>query len=158
FELAYFDPATLGFDAAAMPVSFAVSQLFGGQPEIGTTGPQAFYVLHLIFYLGFLGTVAFFAYWIATGGKHIHLIGATSNVFFRKLEPKGSLYPIDLENEEAEYFGASKMEDLSWKQLLDAYACTECARCEHYCPAFNTGKELNPMMIVQKIKSHLKEK
>jgi len=158
FELAYFDPETLAFDAAAMPVSLAVSQIFGGQPAPGTTGPDAFYILHLIFYLGFLATVAFFAYWIATGGKHIHLIGATSNVFFRKLEPKGSLYPIDLENEEAEYFGASKMEDLSWKQLLDAYACTECARCEHYCPAFNTGKELNPMMIVQKIKAHLKEK
>jgi Fe-S oxidoreductase len=50
------------------------------------------------------------------------------------------------------------MEDLTWKQLLDTYACTECGRCEHYCPAFNTGKELNPMMIIQKLKTHVKEK
>lgn len=158
FEIAYFDPAGLGFDAAATPVALGVSQIFGGQPDIGSTGPAIFHTFYLSFYLTFLATVAFFAYWISTGGKHIHLIGATSNVFFRKLEPNGALYPLDLEDEEAEYFGASKMEDLSWKQLLDAYACTECARCEHYCPAFNTGKELNPMMIVQKIKGHLKEK
>ena len=158
FEIAYMEPSALGWDAGYTPVALAVASLFGGQPEVGANGPEIYHLLFTVFYLLHIGVIAFFAYWISTGGKHIHLIGATSNVFFRKLDPKGALYPIDLEDEDVEYYGASKMEDLSWKQLLDAYACTECARCEHYCPAFNTGKELNPMMIVQKLKGHLKEK
>ena len=91
-------------------------------------------------------------------GKHLHLIGAMPNVFFRKLEPDGSLYPIDLEDEEAESFGVGRVEELSWKQLLDTYACTECGRCQHYCPAYNTGKPLNPMMIIHKIKDQIRVK
>lgn len=158
FEIAYEPAEKLGWDVAYTPVSLAVAALLGGPYEGASHGPEAYHIAFTAFYLAHLGVVAFFAYWISTGGKHIHLVGATSNVFFRKLEPKGSLYPLDLEDEDAESFGAGKMEDLSWKQLLDAYACTECARCEHYCPAFNTGKELNPMLIVQKLKTHLKEK
>lgn len=158
FEIAYEPAEKLGWDVAYTPVSLAVAALLGGPYEGASHGPEGYHIAFTAFYLAHLGVVAFFAYWISTGGKHIHLVGATSNVFFRKLEPKGSLYPLDLEDEDAESFGAGKMEDLSWKQLLDAYACTECARCEHYCPAFNTGKELNPMLIVQKLKTHLKEK
>ena len=158
FEIAYEPAAALSWDVEWTPVSLAVANVLGGQPAAGTHGPEAFHYVFAFFYLAHLGVVTFFAYWISTGGKHIHLVGATSNVFFRKLEPKGSLYPIDMENEDVESYGVGKLEDLSWKQLLDAYACTECARCEHYCPAFNTGKELNPMLIVQKLKSHLKEK
>lgn len=56
-----------------------------------------------------------------------------------------------------QYLGARKVQDLSWKQLLDTYACTECGRCEHYCPAYNTGKPLNPMMIIHNVKDALKE-
>lgn len=91
-------------------------------------------------------------------GKHLHLIGAMPNVFFRKLGPLGALKPIDMEDENIESYGAAKVEDLSWKQLLDTYACTECGRCEHYCPAFNTGKALNPMMVIHKLKDHMREK
>lgn len=159
FEIAYEEPvAGLGWTAAYTPVAAFFASFLGGQPAPGETGPAIYHLLFTVFYIAHVGVIAFFAYWISTGGKHIHLIGATSNVFFRKLEPSGAIYPIDMENEDVEYYGASKMEDLSWKQLLDAYACTECARCEHYCPAFNTGKELNPMILVQKIKAHLKEK
>lgn len=108
------------------------------------------YILHLLI-------VAFLANYIPFG-KHLHLIGAMPNVFFRKLEPSGALYPIDMEDENIESYGAAKIEDLSWKQLLDTYACTECGRCEKYCPAYNTGKALNPMMIIHKVKDHLREK
>lgn len=148
--------AQLGWDPAYSPFSTAVAWLMGG--AFSKPGNEMFHGLYVAMYFAHLGVVVFFANWIATGGKHLHLLGATSNVFFRKLEPKGSLYPIDLEDENAESFGAGKIEDLSWKQLLDTYACTECGRCEHYCPAFNTGKELNPMMIIQKLKTHVKEK
>lgn len=146
----------LGFDPVWAPISGMIASALGGAYALSDSG--AAHNIQLAFYCAHLLVIVVFANWIATGGKHLHLIGATSNVFFRKLEPRGALYPIDLEDENATSFGAGKLEDLSWKQLLDAYACTECARCEHYCPAFNTGKELNPMMIIQKLKAHIKDK
>ncbi len=108
-------------------------------------------------YWAHIAIVVFFANYIPFG-KHLHLIGAIPNIFFRKLEPKGAVYPIDMEDMTIETYGAQKVEDLHWKQLLDTYACTECGRCEHYCPAYNTGKPLNPMMIIENIKGHLREK
>ncbi len=150
------DADYLGFAPPWAPISGMIASLWGGAYMLQDS--HFAHVLQVFFYCAHLAVIVTFANWIATGGKHLHLLGATSNVFFRKLEPRGALYPIDLEDENAESFGAGKLEDLSWKQLLDAYACTECARCEHYCPAFNTGKELNPMMIIQKLKAHIKEK
>ncbi|MCA9771753.1 MAG: 4Fe-4S dicluster domain-containing protein [Myxococcales bacterium] len=93
--------------------------------------------------------------------KHIHLLGAIPNVFFRKLEsdrPAGALNMMDLEDENAESFGVSKIEEFSWKRLLDTYACTECGRCQENCPAYNTGKPLNPKLLILDMKHHLQHK
>jgi Fe-S oxidoreductase len=108
------------------------------------------YWLHIAIVIGFANYIPF--------GKHLHLIGAMPNVFFKKHEPKGSLSHIDMGDESIMEFGAKNVEDLEWKQLLDSYACTECARCEAYCPAYNTGKPLNPYMIIHKIKDTLKDR
>src|SRR5207237_1080001 len=80
--------------------------------------------------------------------KHLHIIVAIPNVFFRKLGPKAGamLAPIDLEH--AEHYGVSQVTQWSWKNLLDLYSCTECGRCQEQCPAFLTGKPLNPKMII----------
>lgn len=145
----------LGWTPSFTPFALVTANLLGGVGSNIDSG--GFHILSKSMFLAHLGIVVFFANYIPRG-KHLHLLGAMPNVFFRKLEPNGALYPIDLENENAEYFGASKLEDLSWKQLLDTYACTECGRCEHYCPAFNTGKELNPMQIIHKLKDHIKDK
>ncbi len=145
----------LGWTPSFTPFALLTAKLLGGVGSNIDSG--GFHILSKSMFLAHLGIVVFFANYIPRG-KHLHLLGAMPNVFFRKLEPNGALYPIDLENENAEYFGASKLEDLSWKQLLDTYACTECGRCEHYCPAFNTGKELNPMQIIHKLKDHIKDK
>ena len=59
-------------------------------------------------------------------------------------DKKYGLKPINLEDENAEQFGAADVEHLTWKQLLDGYACTECGRCTAACPAANTGKLLSP--------------
>ena len=149
--------AELGWNRSFTPIAnWTNGWLFGGAFQghevAGWAKPLVFvcFSLHILI-------VAFFANWVPRG-KHMHVFTAMPNVFFRKLEPAGALYPLDLEDEEAEYFGASKLEDLSWKQMLDAYTCTECCRCEHYCPAYNTGKALNPMEIVQKIQLHMREK
>jgi Fe-S oxidoreductase len=68
------------------------------------------------------------------------------------------LKPLDLEDEEAEQFGVADVEDLTWKQLLDGYACTECGRCTSVCPAANTGKPLSPREIIVNIRKRTEEK
>ena len=163
-EIAYYPAGLaageLGWNPSWTPVALATSYLLAGGPlpaEAADTGAAWLKVVYGVNYMLHIGIVVFFANYIPRG-KHLHLLGAMPNVFFKKLEPIGTVYPIDFENEEAETFGAAKIEDLTWKQLLDTYACTECGRCEHYCPAFNTGKELNPMMIIHKLKDHIKEK
>src|SRR3989442_15757495 len=87
--------------------------------------------------------------------KHIHIIFAIVNTFFMDLTPKGALKTVDLETSET--FGVNRVEQLSWRQLLDGYACTECGRCTAACPANATGKPLNPMRIITNIRDTLNE-
>lgn len=77
--------------------------------------------------------------------KHFHVITALPNIFFRKLDPPGKLRTFDIEKAaETEKFGVSKFEDLTWKQRLDIFTCTECGRCREVCPTHLTGKPLTP--------------
>src|SRR5437773_4616335 len=87
--------------------------------------------------------------------KHIHIIFAIVNTFFMDLTPRGALKTIDLEKTET--FGVNRVEQLSWRQLLDGYACTECGRCTAACPANATGKPLNPMRIITNMRDTLNE-
>jgi len=79
-----------------------------------------------------------------------HIIVSTVNVFFRNLEPRGALAPIDLEK--AETFGVAKIEDFSWKHLLDLDACIRCGRCQDNCPAHLSSKPLSPKKVIQDLK------
>ena len=86
--------------------------------------------------------------------KHLHIVTTLPNVFFRKQTPRGQLSLIeDIENQET--FGAASLRDLSWKQLLDGYTCTECGRCSDNCPALATGKPLDPQRIVLDVRDQL---
>lgn len=85
-----------------------------------------------------------------------HIIVSTVNVFFRSLEPRGALLPIDLENTET--FGAGKIEDFTWKHLMDLDACTRCGRCQDNCPAYLSGKPLSPKKVVQDLRDNLLER
>lgn len=92
------------------------------------------------------GVILFFLVLIPRS-KHLHLLGAMPNVFFRRFTPKGALPAMDfdeLEAEGAESFGVSRAEEFTWKQLLDTYACTQCGWCNEYCPANLTAKPLAP--------------
>ncbi|RDV39028.1 (Fe-S)-binding protein [Bradymonadaceae bacterium TMQ3] len=154
-EIAFISVENQAHDAQWTPVALFTStilQSLGASPQ----SEGMFWIYHVSYWLH-IGIVVAFANYIPFG-KHLHLIGAIPNIFFRKLEPSGALYPIDMEDENVESFGAARVEDLRWKQLLDTYACTECGRCEHYCPAYNTGKALNPMAVIHNIKEHLREK
>ncbi|HOV98812.1 MAG TPA: heterodisulfide reductase-related iron-sulfur binding cluster [Bacteroidota bacterium] len=106
--------------------------------------------MHIVLVLGFLNYLPY--------SKHLHIITAIPNVFFSSLQPRGALKPINLEEEGVEKFGVCDVEDLTWKQLLDGYTCTECGRCVEACPANVTGKQLAPRAIMMNIRKRLVEK
>ena len=105
---------------------------------------------HMVIALGAITYVSL--YW----NKLWHIIVSPLNVFFRSLEPRGALVPIDLET--AESFGAAKIEDFTWKQLMDLDACTRCGRCQDICPAYSSGKPLSPKKITQDLRGSLLER
>jgi Fe-S oxidoreductase/nitrate reductase gamma subunit len=82
-----------------------------------------------------------------------HMITSPMNMYLRDRErPKGAMRPMpNLMETELETFGASTVEDFTWKQLLDTDACTICGRCTSVCPAHATGKPLDPREIVLKV-------
>lgn len=84
--------------------------------------------------------------------KLTHIIVSPINVFFKTSRPKGALSPINLEA--TEFFGVGKVENFTWKQILDLDACTSCGRCQDRCPAYLSGKPLSPKKIVQDLKNH----
>lgn len=102
--------------------------------------------LHLCFWLA-LGTIlAFIPYFLYS--KHIHLVFAPLNFLFKpERRSIGELGSLDFEDESVEQFGATRLEDLGWEQLMDAYACIMCYRCQQVCPAYDTGKVLSPAAL-----------
>jgi Fe-S oxidoreductase len=84
-------------------------------------------------------------------------------VFFSNTKPRGTLRPlkIDMEaleaSDEMPVLGAASLTDLTWKQNLDLYTCTECGRCQNVCPAWNTGKPLSPKLLIMNLRDHLFE-
>ena len=103
--------------------------------------------------------LAFLVY--ITYSKHLHIVTSVFNVLFTSERPKGALKPMHLDLEEMseeDTFGAAKITDLSWKQLLDTMTCTECGRCQSVCPAWNTGKPLSPKLLVMDLRDALFER
>ena len=114
--------------------------------------------------LGFVATVGAVAWWahnlsvlvmlnFLPLAKHFHVITSLPNVFFQKLEPLGALSKQDLEN--ATTFGASHIDQFTWKQVLDMFSCTECGRCSSQCPATATGKPLAPRQLLLDLRDYL---
>ena len=103
--------------------------------------------LHYAIILGFLVYIP--------RSKHLHILASPFNVLFKSLAPKGALNLID--PEKAETIGASKIQDFTWKQLLDLYACAVCGRCHASCPATLSGKPLSPREVILNLKDHLLE-
>ncbi|WP_139990724.1 (Fe-S)-binding protein [Paenibacillus paridis] len=142
-------------EAGYAPVSAPLAALLEGAgirpgSAAADVGLEVFWWLHLLVLLSFLVYVP--------QSKHFHLLTAPVNLWFRRSTPPGRLVPLDLEDEEAESFGAGKVEDFTQKQLLDLYACVECGRCTNVCPASSTGKLLSPMHLIVKLRDHLTEK
>src|SRR5439155_11705 len=116
---------------------------------------RLFLFAHLLLILAFLAYIPY--------SKHLHIFVSAINVFFANTQARGKLrtIPIDLDAVSAEgtelHLGAGTIEDLTWKERLDLYSCTECGRCQNACPAWNTGKPLSPKLIVMNLRDHLFE-
>jgi len=89
--------------------------------------------------------------------KHTHLLACPFNEFFLSLKPRGELTTLDLEDEEAESFGVAKIDEFTWKDLLDLYSCIECGRCQDNCPAHLSEKPLTPKGLIVDLQHHLLE-
>ncbi|HYA01354.1 MAG TPA: heterodisulfide reductase-related iron-sulfur binding cluster [Candidatus Binatia bacterium] len=135
--------------AADRPFASALSRLFAGlAPGSGVLAGLhgLFFWAHLTLVFGFLVYLGY--------SKHLHIVTAPLNVFFRNTAPGGRLRPLDIEailaseDESAQHFGVSALEYLSWKDMLDLFTCTECGRCQTHCPAYNTGKPLSPKTLI----------
>mgnify|MGYP000247528963 CR=1 FL=1 len=106
---------------------------------------------HVFWWLHIL-TVFGFALYVPRS-KHLHLIFGPINIGFRNYNPKGILKPIDIEN--TEVFGIEKLTDFTWKDLMDAFTCVECGRCQDYCPASQSEKPLSPKEIILNLRKTL---
>ncbi len=136
------------------PASNLVAQIFEPMSE-GTVDffENVFLWSHLLLIFGFLAYIPY--------SKHLHIFVSEINVFFTKTKPRGKIEKLDIDLEAADgdvRLGAGTIEDLSWKQILDTYSCTECGRCQNQCPAWNTGKPLSPKLLIMNLRDHLFEK
>jgi Fe-S oxidoreductase len=130
---------------------FIATQLSGLFPQESARGWfLGFFWAHMAAVLGFLNYLPY--------SKHLHVLTSVPNVYFSSLAPKGALVPINLADETLTKYGATDIEDLTWKHILNGYTCTECGRCTSVCPANTTGKLLNPKKIMVDIRARTMEK
>ncbi len=155
---------------------FAVSQYLGPLFFGRINNEDILHVISSIGWWGHLIMVFVFLNYLPYS-KHLHILFAFPNTYFSNLNAKGKFN--NMESVEAEVklmldpsadpyaaaptteapqrFGAKDVQDLSWKQLLDAYSCTECGRCTSVCPANQTGKLLSPRKIMMDTRDRLTE-
>ena len=145
------DPQAYGAEkVVSRPLAMVLGYLLS--PGAATAGYHVFWWAHALLILAFLNYLPY--------SKHLHVASSLINVYFSNTSgpgQKGVMRPMDLEAD-VEQFGASDVEHLSWKNLLDGYSCTECGRCTAACPANITGKPLSPRKIVVNTRQRLMEK
>jgi Fe-S oxidoreductase/nitrate reductase gamma subunit len=132
-----------------LPVSGRVAQwfLYGMPPRAAANAMTFGVLLHITIVMAFLNFLPM--------GKHFHIITGLPTVYFQRLTPMGQLSKLDLENSQS--FGVAKLTDLSWKEILDTYSCTECGRCQTFCPTYDTGKPLTHKEMNRAIRHHAQQ-
>lgn len=166
-----------GVEGVSGSFGFAVSQ-FVGPAFFGGMSEGALHVIERIGWWGHIAMVFVFLNYLPFS-KHFHILLAFPNTYFSNLEKKGKFTnmeavtkevklmldpnadpfaaPAPEEGDAPQRFGARDVTDLTWKNLLDAYTCTECGRCTAACPANQTGKKLSPRKIVMDTRDRLEE-
>jgi len=133
--------------AAAMPISSAFGAMFytGLSMERAVPYITFWWWLHAIVLLTFLNYLPY--------SKHMHILSSIPSCFFRRLE-KANTLPTETFLK-GNKFGVETLDQFTWKDLFDSFACTECGRCQIACPATNTNKPLNPRQIIHDLKINL---
>ncbi len=152
--------------AGVFPISQYIAVLLEGMSSDNLTLlERSMWFFHFIGILVFMNYLPF--------SKHLHIILAFPNTYFSNLEAKGGFSNLESVTNEVKLmldpnaipveatgpvrFGVKDVQDLSWKNLLDAYSCTECGRCTSECPANQTGKLLSPRKIMMSTRDRLEE-
>ena len=132
---------------ATMPISAAIGNLFyaGITPDAAHPLITFWWWAHAIILLVFLNYLPY--------SKHMHILASIPNIYFRRFEQANTL-PRETFVKDVS-FGVDDVSDLTWKDLLDSFACTECGRCQMACPASLTGKPLNPRQVIHDLKINL---
>jgi ferredoxin len=160
----------LGQDHYILAGSFPVSSYLTGVFE-GINAESLFIVERFFWWLHIIGIFIFLNF--LPYSKHFHIILAFPNTYYSNLNPKGQientasvtnevkmmlgLPDVDVNAPPPESFGARDVQDLTWKNLMDAYTCTECGRCTSVCPANITGKLLSPRKVMMDTRDRLEE-
>lgn len=126
------------------PVGLLTAKLLSGlgEPALRSLHSNLWW-LHLFLVVIFIAIIPF--------TKLRHLFTTSANYLFTDRGPTGLVPTLDLEDEDTENFGAAQISDLTWKDIFDADACTNCKRCQDRCPAWATEKPLSPMKLIQQI-------
>lgn len=153
-----------------LPVSSLMAPLFSGM------SPDTLHMIEMIaWWFHIVGIFIFLNY--LPYSKHFHIMLAFPNTWYSNLKPKGQFTNLESVTKEVKLmldpsadpyaappedavpvkFGAKDVQDLTWKNLLDAYSCTECGRCTSECPANHTGKLLSPRLIMMKTRDRMEE-
>ena len=104
---------------------------------------QTFWWMHIFIVLFFLAYLPY--------SKHLHLLAAPFSLFFSRLDPVGRLAPPATPQQ----LGAERLEEFTWRQLLSAFACAECGRCERACPSRQVGEPCSPRQLIHNLKEQL---
>ena len=135
--------------ASSSPVSDALSGLFADN-ETTEVLERVFVWAHVLIILTFLAYLPH--------SKHLHIATAAVNVWFGRTEARGRIEPLDFEGDDEDMrLGAGTVADLTWKQMIDTFSCTECGRCQDVCPAWSTGKELSPKLLIMALRDQVFE-
>ena len=153
--------------AGAFPVSTLFNSIFAAMSNESLVGVErTCWWFHIIGIIAFLNYIPY--------SKHFHIVLSFPNVYYSNLENKGKFTNMESVTQEVKLmldptaappenyhppagFGAKDVHDLTWKNLMDAYSCTECGRCTSVCPANQTGKLLSPRKIMMDTRDRLEE-
>jgi Fe-S oxidoreductase len=150
FGIHAFRGVAAGTPEAGYPVSGALAGALSGVPAgAAAVLAEASWWLHVVTVLAFLNYLLY--------SKHSHILAALPNIYFRKLGQRGVLPKLNMEADDMAATGVVlDGQGFTWKSLLDGYACTECARCSNFCPAYNTGKPLSPMQVIHDVRDDMR--
>jgi Fe-S oxidoreductase/nitrate reductase gamma subunit len=133
------------------PIGYIFSLMFAQLDEKALSlAHQIIWWSHMELAFAFLATFTY--------TKMVHALFIPGNVYFRSLDPKGTIEPIDFEDEDLETMGVQCLEEFTWKDIYDTQACIRCGRCQANCPAFLSDKQLSPKDFIQNMRKSSEER